>query len=305
MGHQKNIPLGAWLDLALLALIWGGTFLAVGLAIKEVGIFTVVAFRVAGGAILLWVYIIARGLPIPRDAGTWGALFLMGVLNNALPFTLITWGQSHIGAGLAAILNGSTAIFGVIVAALIFADERLSLRKSIGVALGFIGVATAMGLGHLAEFNVSSMAQLAILGASVSYALASAWARARLGHLEPQVAAAGMVGVSALIMGTLALWQDGVPSWDYAGSTWLALGYLAAMATAAAYLLYYRILHVAGSGNLMLVTLLIPPVAIILGVVVLGETLLPQAIGGFAILAVGLIILDGRLMRRRSRKNPT
>jgi len=167
------------------------------------------------------------------------------------------------------------------------------------VVLGFIGVATAVGLSALHEFDLTSLAQLAIIGASVSYAVAGAWARSQLHGLAPQVAAVGMTGFSAIVMTVIALSVDGAPTFDYAPAVWTALGYMALIGTALAYLLYYRVLAVAGSGNLMLVTLLIAPVAIGLGVLVLGETLLPRAYLGFAILAVGLIVMDGRLLRQR------
>jgi len=303
MEYQKTIGPRSWADLLLLALIWGGTFVAVGIGLREIGVLTLVAFRVLGGAIVLWIYVFAKGLQIPKKPSVWGAFLIMGLLNNVIPFSLITWGQTYTEAGLAAILNGSTAIFGVLVAAMVFADEKLSRSKVIGVTLGFVGVATAMGLSHLGQFNLTSLAQLAILGASISYAFAGAWGRSKLQRLSPQVAAAGMTGFSGAIMAGLALSIEGGPTMNYSAPIWVALIYLAAAATALAYLLYYRILAAAGSGNLLLVTLLIPPVAIGLGALMLGENLTNQAILGFVILAFGLIILDGRALRAVSRKN--
>ena len=219
----------------------------------------------------------------------------MGLLNNVIPFGLMTWGQLYIESGLTSILNGATAIFGVIVAALIFADERLTPRRAVGVGLGFLGVATAIGIGALASFDLRSTAQLAVLAGTVSYALASAWARARLSHLPPQVAAAGMLTGSTLILLPTALWIDGPVQFDLQLRTWAAITYFALFSTAFAYLLYYRVLSMAGSGNLMLVTLLIPPVAIVLGAAVLGEALPPRAFVGFGVLALGLLILNGTI----------
>jgi len=159
-----------------------------------------------------------------------------------------------------------------------------------------------VGLSALRSFDLTSLAQLAVIGASVSYAFASAWARAMMRGLPPQVAAAGMTTFSGLIMSALAYRIDGVPSFDLAAPVWAALIYMAVIGTAVAYLLYYRVLAMAGSGNLMLVTLLIPPVAMLLGAIVLGETLAPRALVGFAILAAGMLVLDGRVLKTASRR---
>ncbi len=299
MNAQITISPRAWIELLLLSLLWGGSFLANSLALREVGVFTIVAVRVLGAALVLWAYVLLRGLDIPRGPRVWAAFLAMGLLNNVIPFSLIVWGQQNMPSGLASILNASTAIFGVIVAAAVFADERLTMRKTLGVSLGFAGVATAVGLSALRELDLRSLAQLAVIGAALSYAFAGAFARGALKGLTPQVAAAGMTSCSALFMVPAALLLDGVPNYGLAPATWAAFAYLAVMATALAYLLYYRVLAMAGSGNLMLVTLLVAPVAIALGTIVLGEDLRPQAYAGFALLTLGLFVLDGRLFARR------
>jgi drug/metabolite transporter (DMT)-like permease len=221
----------------------------------------------------------------------------MGLLSNAIPFSLIAWGQTQIDAGLSAFINGSTAIFDVLVAATLFADERLTTNRLVGVCLGFIGVATAVGLSALRHFDLTALAQIAVIGASLSYALAGAWARAQFSTISPQMAAAGMTTFSSLFMTPVALAIEGAPALDYSPLVWAALAYMSVFGTALAYLLYYRVLNTAGSGNLLLVTLLIPPVAILLGNVALGEVLHPRAFIGFAVLAVGMLILDGRVLR--------
>ncbi|PTX55791.1 EamA domain-containing membrane protein RarD [Litoreibacter ponti] len=294
---QKSMSTRAWAELALLSLIWGGSFLSIRLALDEVPFVTSVAHRVFWAMVVLWLYILVRRLPVPRAPRVWGAFLAMGMLNNVIPFSLMAWGQLHIETGLTSILNASTAIFGVIVAALVFADERLTPTRAVGVALGFFGVATAIGLENLAQFDIRSTAQLAVLAGTLSYALAGSWARMTLGGLSPQVAAAGMLTGSTLIMVPAALLIDGVPSTDLSLTATSAIAYYAIIATAGAYLLYYRILAMAGSGNLMICTLLIAPVAIILGALVLGEQLAPRAYAGFALLALGLLVLDGRVMR--------
>lgn len=299
MTPQKTIPPRAWAELLLLATIWGGSFISNRLALNEVPVLTTVAFRVAGACLLLWVYVRLRRLPVPRSPRIWMAFLMMGLLNNALPFTLITWGQLTIPSGLAAIVNASTAIFGVLAAALIFRDERLTARRLTGVLLGFAGVAVAIGLQALTTLNLTSLPQLALVAAAVSYALAAVFARRMLGGLAPQVAAAGMLTGSTVLMVPAALWADGAPSVTHSPGIWAALGYLAIISTAGAYLLYYRVLGMAGAGNLSLVTLLTAPIAILLGALILGEALPPRAYAGFALIAFGLLIIDGRLLPRK------
>lgn len=294
---QKTISTRAWAELFLLGLIWGASFLSIRIALNEIGPLTAVAHRTGWAMLILWAYVALRRLPLPKSRRIWGAFLVMGLLNNVIPFSLMAWGQLHIETGLTSILNAATAIFGVIAAALFFADERLTARKAVGVTLGFFGVATAIGLSALTQFDIRSLGQLAVIGGTISYALAGVWARKTLSGLSPQVAAAGML-TGASIMTLPAAWvAEGPISLSLQPATWAAIGYYAIIATAVAYLLYYRVLAMAGSGNLMLCTLLVAPVAIVLGALVLGEDLPLRAYTGFGLLAVGLIILDGRTFK--------
>lgn len=294
---QKTISPQAWAGLMILAFIWGGSFLSVHLALEEIGPLTSVAHRTGWAMVILWAYVLIRRLPLPTDRRVWGAFLVMGLLNNVIPFSLMAWGQLHIETGLTSILNAATAIFGVTAAALFLADERMTARKAIGVGIGFLGVSTAIGLNAFKDFDIRSLGQLAVIGGTISYALAGVWARKTLGHLKPQVAAAGMLTGASLITLPAAWIIEGPITLSLQPQTWAAITYYAVVATAIAYILYYRVLALAGSGNAMLVTLLVAPVAIVLGAIVLGEALPLRAYIGFAILALGLLILDGRLVK--------
>jgi len=151
---QKTMSGRAWADLLILSLIWGASFLSVHVALAEIGPLTSVAHRTFWAMLILWGYVAIRSLPLPRRAAIWGAFVIMGLLNNVIPFSLMAWGQLHIETGLTAIMNASTAIFGAITAALFLTDERLTLRKAVGVGLGFLGVATAIGLQALTQFDL-------------------------------------------------------------------------------------------------------------------------------------------------------
>lgn len=295
----------AWADMALLAAIWGASFLSIEFGLREMPFLTLVAHRVFWAALVLWAYVLWRGFALPRQARIWGAFLVMGILNNAIPFSLMAWGQQYIESGLTSIFNAATAIFAVFVAAIVFADERLTARRLGGIALAFVGVSVAIGLDALRGVDIRSLAQLAVLGGALSYAFAAAWARASLSGLRPQVAAMGMLTASSALMVPLAYLLDGAPTLPQRPETFAAIGYFSIIGTAVAYLLYYRVIAAAGSGSAMLVTLLIPPVAITLGAVVLAERLAPSAYAGFALLAAGLVVVDGRLTRRRSSARGT
>jgi drug/metabolite transporter (DMT)-like permease len=289
---QMTLSPRTWGELFLLSFIWGGSFLSVRIALDEIGPLTSVAHRVGWAAVILWVYILLRRMALPKSPKVWIGLFGMGILNNVIPFSLMAWGQLYIETGLTSILNAATAIFTILAAALFFADEKLTTRRLIGVVLGFLGVSTAIGLSNLVQFDIRSLGQLAVVAGTISYAFAAVWARKMLKGLAPQVAAAGMLLSSTIVMVPMAWIVEGPISLSLQTDTWLAIIYYALVATAIAYLLYYHVLSLAGAGNLGLCTLLVAPVAIVLGAVVLGETLSSQAYVGFGMIATGLIILN-------------
>lgn len=299
---QQTLSKRAWGELALLSLIWGASFLSIRIALDEIGPLTAVAHRTGWAALALWCVVLLRRIPLPTSPKIWGALLVMGLLNNVIPFSLMAWGQLHVETGLTSILNAATAIFGVVLAAIFFADERLTPRRAIGVTLGFLGVSTAIGIEAFTTFDLRSLGQIAIIAGTVSYAFAGMWARKQLSGLSPYVAAAGMVTGATLVTVPLAIYVEGPLQTDLALRTWVAIGYYAIIATAFAYLLYYRVLAMAGSGNLLLCTLLIAPVAITLGAIVRDENLGLNAYIGFGLLALGLIVLDGRLFQRAQNR---
>ncbi|SOC12166.1 DMT family transporter [Rhodobacter maris] len=281
-----------WILLAALALVWGTSFLSNRAALSGAGFLTVVTFRVSFGALALWLWVWARRLPLPANPRYLWTFLVMGALNNAIPFSLIVWGQTQIDSGLAAILNAATALFGVLVAAAAFADERLSATRLGGVLIGLAGVALAIGPEALSTFTLASAGQWAVVGASLSYGFAGAYARRAIHGLAPEVAAAGMLTGAMVWLIPAMLLVEGVPNFDWGLEAWAGMLWLALGCSALAYLIYYRILARAGAGNLSLVTLLIPPVAILAGWAVYGERLGLREWAGFAVLAAGLALLN-------------
>lgn len=287
-----------WAQLLILSLLWGGSFFFVEVALEGLPVLTIVWCRVALAAGLLALALRVTGTGFPRGVAVWRALFVMGLLNNAVPFTLFASAQGQISGSLAAILNATTPLFTVMVAHLATTDERAGKAKLAGVLLGFGGVIVMMaGEGAKGVW----LGPMLCLMAALSYGLAGVWGRRfrRLG-VAPLATAFGQVAASTALL---------APIWVVADSPWtlempslrvaLAVLGIAALSTALAYLIFFRLLASAGATNLSLVTFLIPVSATALGVVFLGERLLPQHLIGFGLISLGLLAIDGRLLRRR------
>ncbi len=288
----------AWAEMALLGLIWGGSFVTVAVALQEMGPFAVVLWRTGLGALALWLAAAALRAPLPRDPAFWGACAVMGVLNNVIPFTLMAWGQQSIESGLASILNAATAVFGALAAAALLRDERLTRRRAAGVLLGVAGVVAITGPEALTGLDPRSLGQLAVLGGALSYAFASVWARVRLTGGAVVAVSAGSTTAAFLTMIPLTLWAEGPPPLPASPQVWGAVAYYGVLGTGAAYLLYGRLIQRSSAANATLVTLVIPPIAILLGAALLDETLPAHAYLGLALIAAGLAVLDGRVLSR-------
>lgn len=294
-----------WLLLVMLALVWGATFPFGKIALGEIPPFVLAFLRVVLAALVLHAVLRLHGLAFPRDRSTLGAFLLMGLLNNAIPFSLILWGQTGISASLASILNATTPIFTVLVASLLFHQEVLRAHRVAGIAVGFAGVALLLlpGLeaGALAGLaGEPAWAQLLCLGAALSYAFAAAFAR-RFRGVPVMVAATGQLTGSSLLLLPLALWQAStVPGgWSPAmagPAAWASVVALGTACTAFAYLIYFRLLSEGGATNASLVTLLIPVSATLISAWLLGEALSALQLAGMGVLLVGLVLLDGRVL---------
>lgn len=297
INHSMNSKV--WAMLILLSILWGGSFFFVGVVVNDLPPLTIVTLRVGIAAFTLWGIAMMLGLRPPKSLKVWGAFLGMGLLNNVIPFALIVWGQTQIASGLASILNAATPIFTVVVAGILLPDERPTPLKLFGVALGFVGVVVMIGVPALGGAG-SLFAQLAIVAAAVSYAFAGVYGR-RFKSLDinPVVTAAGQVTASTLILLPITLFVDGTIDTERTNmNTWIAIAGLAIASTAIAYVLYFRILELAGATNVLLVTLLVPVSATLLGSLFLNESLEIIHILGMALIAFGLSAIDGRLWHR-------
>ncbi len=285
-----------WVLLIILSILWGGSFFFAEVALRDLGPFTIVCGRVFFAAMALLAFVYATGKKMPGEIKTWVAFFIMGGMNNLVPFSLIVWGQSHIDSGLASILNATTPLFTVALAHLLTSDEKLSINKAIGILFGIVGVAVLIGPDALGSLNGQSWGKIAILGAAISYSFAGIYGK-RLSALPTSVAAAGMLtGSSVMMMPLMLIFENPMGASPDAATLASVLG-IALLSTSVAYLIYFHILAKAGATNLLLVTFLVPVSALVLGIFILGEVLSVHAVIGMVLIFAGLAAVDGRVFR--------
>jgi drug/metabolite transporter (DMT)-like permease len=296
---QRRMSALDWGKLLLLGGIWGGSFFFARIAVAEIHPLTLVLFRVAIAAAALHLYLAVRGPSFRLAAPLAGSFLMLGLVNNVIPFSLIFAGQTAMGAGLASVLNATTPFWTIILANAFTADERLSWNKVAGVLLGIAGVAVMVGPGLFASLGGPVWAKFAMVGASLSYGVALIVAR-RFKVVPPIIMAAGQLTASAAIMLPVVLIWNG-PAELFAASphVWTAVLALAIVSTAFAYILYFGLIRSAGATNASLVTLVVPVSAILLGLVFLGERLELFEVAGMVLIGLGLLTIDGRILRRR------
>jgi drug/metabolite transporter (DMT)-like permease len=288
-----------WLLLVLLSVLWGGSFFFAGVAVNDMPPLTIVLARVAFAAALLTPVMWARGTRFPSGVAEWQPFFVMAVLNNVIPFSLIVIGQTMIASGLASVLNAMTPLFTVLVMAA-FGEQALNLRRIAGAILGLVGVLILRGQ-QLESSQDQTIGILLCLGAALSYGFAGLWGRRKLSGFPPLTSATCQLVCSSVVMLVLAAlieWPRGLQMPGLA--TWCSLLGFAALSTALAYIVFFQILVRSGATNVMLVTLLIPVTAILLGHFVLGEPLKGHEIAGALVIASALILMDGRVFGRFS-----
>lgn len=284
-----------WLMLITLSILWGGSFFFNEIALRGLPPLVVVWGRVGVGCLGLCAIIAMSSLDVREHLGRWKDFLVMGVLNTAVPFSLIVWGQQYIDSGLASVINATTPAFTILFANFLTNDERASVRKFAGAVIGMGGVATLIGTDALSGFGNHIWGQAAIMGAAMSYALSAIYGR-RLAGIPSLVTACGQLTASTLVLAPIVIalarpWELPMPGWDAIGAV-VGLGLVC---SALAYILFFRILATAGATNVQLVTLLIPFSASSLGIMVLGEPFSWRLVVGMVIVSTAALLIDGRL----------
>lgn len=285
-----------WIRILVLSLVWGGSFFFVEVMLMELPALTSVLGRLVVGALGLWVVLKVLGYSFGQLIEQWRPFAFLGLVNTAVPFSLISLGQTQITGSLASIINASTPIMTALVAHWATTDERLSLHKALGIGLGFVGVLVLFGPAALTA-DATLLGMTAGFVATFCYALGSVFSK-RLKHNPPMLNAAGQITYGVLWMLPLTLWWDA--PWTLSMPSWgpiLAMLGIGLLSTTFAFYLYFQVLRTAGASNVVLVTFLVPVSASLLGMTVLQEALEWNDIFAYVLIALGLVVIDGRAAR--------
>jgi drug/metabolite transporter (DMT)-like permease len=280
--------------LILLGALWGGSFLFIRVAVPALGPFLLVELRVGLAATALFLYALAVG-SMPRIRGRWRSFLVLGFLNAAVPFSLISAAEIHLTASLAAILNSTTVMFTAIVAA-VWMGDPLTARKAIGIVLGIVGVSILVGWDPLPLNGIVLFAVAAMLLASLSYALGATYAKRSFSGIPPLGMAIGQLGGAVALLLPLAVVS--VP--ERAPSTVVTLSMLglALLSTAVAYLIYFRLIENVGPTSTLTVTLLVPVFGLLFGVLLLDEPFGFGTLAGLGIILTSVVLITGIATRK-------
>lgn len=285
-----------WIRLIILSLLWGGSYIWIEIALLTISPLMIVFFRVFMASIFLLSVCKILKLSFVINKRLFIIFLMISLFNNVIPFNLIAWGQSQITASVSSILNATTPLFTVILANYWPKGEKATLNRIIGVVVGICGVSILMGFSF-DDLNNSIDGQIAILLASVSYAISVLFGKQIDSSIHPAISATMMLCISSIIL---------MPIVIYMGVDFIAVSKIESMipllglsifSTAVAYLIFYKLIKNIGS-NVMLVTLLMPISAIFMSIIFLGESIATQHIIGLILILIGLILVDGRILQR-------
>ena len=286
-----------WLMIVCLGGLWGSSFFFIELLLEILSPFLIVYLRVALAAILLLFILLIKQVKVTLNVSLIFNLFIMAMLNNVLPFLLIAYGQQSVTGGLASILNANTLLLTILIAPLLIPSEKLSFNRVSGAIIGIFGVIIAVGYENIFQIYENNLGKYLILLATLSYALASVWAKLRLDGVPALISATGMLTGSAIILTPFAFFYnfDELANLSFSAFSMSAL--FAILCSVLAYIIYFKILESAGASNLLVCTVIIPPSAILLNLLFLNQAVSQSEIIGLLIIVVGLIVLDGRYIK--------
>jgi drug/metabolite transporter (DMT)-like permease len=301
---MRSRPGNDWLLFITLALIWGSSYLFIKIGVESVTPLTLVAMRLAIGALVLGVVFRLAGGHLPREPRTWLHLGVMAILNIVVPFSLITWAELSVPSSLAAILTAAVPLFAVVIAAGVLRSEPMTPGRLVGLGVGFVGVVVLTGPAALASGG-STVAVVALLAAAASYATATVYARRNLTGMRPMVPAFLQVAIAFIISSVLAFSLEAPLEMELAGPAIVSILWLGLLGSGVAYLAYFRLIGSWGATRTAAVAYVLPVVGIILGALVANETIDLRVIAGTGLVVAGVALLNTRLRRRSpARRTP-
>ena len=287
-----------WLIFIALGFMWGSSYLFIKIAVDSFGTFTLIALRLLIGAAFLWVAFSLNGTSLPRERRIYGHLIVMALVNITIPFALITWAEQSVDSALAAILNATVPLFVIVIAPMFLPEEPIRLNGIVGLAVGFIGVVLLVSPGLMSATG-DLAGSIALLGSSLAYALGNVYNRRNVRGLPPLVPAVFQVTFALIIVGVLALVLE--QPWNARPDVgdWFSVVWLGVFGSGLAYVLYFRLLGRWGATRTSLVAYLLPVYGIILGYLVLQESIDVTLIAGTALIIAGVALVNGPWGRRR------
>ena len=287
-----------WILVISLGILWGSSFLYIEILLNHINAWMIVFLRVSLASLFLIFLCLYKKIKWRSSLKDYFNVLVMSLINNVIPFMLIVMGQESITGGLASIINSSTSFFSIILASLFISREKLTLNRVLGVIIGVLGVTIAIGYENLMESSNKDIGIYLILIATVSYALAGVWAKTRMQNIPSMISATGMTSFSALfLLPFIFLYHreqfDLIDHHVFFHALMFAL-----FCSVFAYLLYFKILETTGAGNLLICTIIIPPSSIILNTFFMEEMIMKKEIIGLMIVTMGLIVLDGRILKK-------
>ena len=294
-----------FLLLILLAALWGPSFLFIKVAVAEIPPLTLVLGRVGIAAVLLTLFLLVQGKSLPRSRTVWRHLAVMGFVHNTIPFVLFGWGEQYIDSALASILNGTTPLFTIVLAHYFVADDRLTPTKLVGVLIGFAGLLLLITPSLTDGLQATTLGLLAVALAAALYGVAIVYSRNNLRGLPPLVAPAGQMIMATIYLLPLSLLVDRPFSLPpLSQSVVWSMVALGVLGTAVAFVVYYRLLETAPASYVSMTTYVIPIFGVILGVLVLNEQPTWHAYAGFALILLGVMIVNGLIKLKRQPPVP-
>ncbi len=284
-----------WLIFLALGFFWGSSYLFIKIGVDH-GLqpFTLIMFRLLIGLVLLASVVAIAREPLPRDPRMYGHLFVMGVINIAIPFSLITFAEQTVDSSLAAVINGAVPLFVIVIAALFLKGETVTMNRVAGLAIGFIGVATLVGLDLADLGSANTIGELALIGATIAYAIGNVYAKAHVHGLRPMIPALFQVFFGLLVTGSLAFATEAPLAVAWVPESLFAVFWLGLLGSGLAYLSYFRILQHWGATRTSMVAYLLPVVGILLGAVVLSEAVSWTTLLGTALVIGGIALVNSR-----------
>jgi drug/metabolite transporter (DMT)-like permease len=281
-----------WTVFILLGAIWSASFLWIKIALAEVGPLTLVAFRVLFGLLAgLAISVILR-IPLPRDWKTWRIFIVLGIINVAIPFFLITWGEQSIDSAVASILNATVPLFTIVLAHFFLHDDKITTPKIVGLLMGFLGVVLLLSKDFKADAHNSVIGQAAVILAAISYAVSSIYTRRYTADVPGQTRGMLPLFSASAIMWAIAPMAESPLKIPHLPITWIALLWLGVLGTGIAMIMQFYLVHEVGPTRATLVTYIFPLGGVILGVIFLHEQLSWQLAAGAALIISSIAVVN-------------